>query len=291
MYEAHPYIMCVARTNGGAEYMGKKAKARKKKLVFIDMSLVERQLERIEQQLIQADYTAAVMTCERLLRYLPQRVPPRAEVLAQLGIAHGMLQNFRQSYGAFTAALDLNPRNARLWSNRCMASRLTSRFGQALRDIERAVELNTRSELVEQLNKDLEFCRMLAEESASMRGPDFTVDQLIEQENLFQHGLQCMDTKKWQEGALAFQRSIAMGDCLPQPWGNLGVCLLMRERYDEAEAAWRRALEIDPEYDMAKNNLAALPNIRREGPPDLVVLNEPFKDSKIKQTLTFIEEE
>lgn len=271
--------------------MGKKANVRKRKLVFIDLSLVERQLERIEQQLVQEDYTAAVMTCERLLRYLPQRVSQRAEVLEQLGIAHSMLQHFRQSYEAFTAALDLNPRNAQLWSNRCTASRLTSRFGQALRDIERAVELNTRSELAEQLNGDLAFCRMLAEKSAEMRGPGFTVDHLIEQENLFQHGLKCMDHKKWQEGALAFQRSIAMGDCLPQPWGNLGVCLLMQERYDEAEAAWQRALGIDPEYDMAKTNLAALPDIRQKGPPDLVVLNESFKDSKIKQTLTFIEEE
>ncbi len=31
-----------------------------------------------------------------------------------------------------------------------------------------------------------------------------------------------------------------MGDCLPQPWGNLGICLMMQERYDEAEAALKR---------------------------------------------------
>ena len=56
-----------------------------------------------------------------------------------------------------------------------------------------------------------------------------------------------------------------MGDCLPQPWGNLGICLMMQERYDEAEEALKRALVIDPKYAIAKNNLAALPKPERLG--------------------------
>jgi tetratricopeptide (TPR) repeat protein len=81
-----------------------------------------------------------------------------------------------------------------------------------------------------------------------------------------------------------------MGDCLPQPWGNLGISLMMQERYDEAEAAMRRALVIDPRYKLAKENLAALPGIRRTGIPPMVDIKEPFKDSKLKQTITFIKE-
>ena len=50
----------------------------------------------------------------------------------------------------------------------------------------------------------------------ALRGPDFTLDQLIEQEDLFQNGLQLKEAEQ------AFQASIAMGDCLPQPGGNLG---------------------------------------------------------------------
>ncbi len=50
------------------------------------------------------------------------------------------------------------------------------------------------------------------------------------------------------------------------------------------------ALEIDPKYTIAKNNLVALPEFRRTGPPDMVTLNEPFKHSKLKQSITFIKE-
>jgi tetratricopeptide (TPR) repeat protein len=214
----------------------------------------------------------------------------RADMLDQMGTAHAMLQNFPQSYAAYTEALSLDPNNAGLWLNRGMASRFTSRFGRSLRDFERAKELNTRPELTKQIEKEIKFARELAEKSIKLRGPNFTLDQLIEQEDLFQQGLELMEKGQWEEAGQAFQASIAMGDCLPQPWGNLGGCLLMQERYDEAEVALRHALAIDPKYSLAKNNLAALPQIRRTGPPKMIGITEPFKDSKLKQSITFLPE-
>lgn len=271
--------------------MSKKSKpTKRKKNAPTSMSLVDKYLDLIGHNIFQKNYAEAIVDCERLLNYLPQHVPQRADVLAQLGTAQGMLQNFPQSYEAFTEALALDPRNAEIWFNRSMASRFTLRFGRALRDIERAIELNTRSELKEQLDETLKFNREMAEKSINLRGPDFTVDQLIEQEDLFQQGLKLMEAGKWKEAGQAFQDSIAMGDCLPQPWGNLGVCLLMQERYDESEEALRRALTIDPEYATAKNNLALLAKSRLEGPPDIVGINEPFKGSKLKQSITFVKE-
>jgi len=271
--------------------MARKSKLwKRKKSVITYSSPVDKYLDLIGTQILHGNFAEAVTNCERLLNYLPRNAPQRADALAQLGVAHGMLQNFAQSYEAYTEALALDPNNVELWYNRSTASRFTSRFGQALRDNERAIELNTRSELTEKLAKDLKFNQMMAEKSIKLRGPNFTVDQLIEQEILFQQGLKLLETNAWEEAAQAFQASIALGDCLSQPWGNLGICLMMQERYDEAEAALKRALVIDPKYTIAKNNLAALPELRRTGPPAMVAINEPFKNSKLKQSITFIKE-
>jgi tetratricopeptide (TPR) repeat protein len=271
--------------------MAKKPNAsKKKKRIITSVSPADKQLDLIGYQIVQRNYAEAIVECERLLSYLPEHAQQRAAVLEQLGTAQGMLQHFPQSYDAFTQALALEPKNAELWYNRSMASRFTMRFGQALRDMEQAIELNTRSELTEQFDEALEFCRQIAEKSITLRGPGFTVDQLIEQEHLFQQGLHLMETGKPEEAGQAFQASIAMGDCLPQPWGNLGICLMMQERYDEAEVALKRALEIDPDYTIAKNNLVVLRTSRRTGPPALVELNEPFKGSKLNQSITFIKE-
>ena len=271
--------------------MAKKAHtSKKKKRVIPNVSPVNKQLDLIGRLILQRNYAEAITTCERLLSYLPQYAPQRADALAFLGTAHSMLQNFPQSYDAFTRALALEPKNAELWYNRSMASRFTVRFGQALRDIERAIALNTRSDLAERFNEALGVNRQLAEESLQLRGPDFTVEQLIEQENYFQQGLLYLESGKYEEAGQAFQASIAMGDCLPQPWGNLGICLMKQERYDEAEAALKCALEIDPDYMFAKNNLAVLRKSRQAGRQVRVEISEPFRDSNLKQSITFITE-
>ncbi|EFH89196.1 hypothetical protein [Ktedonobacter racemifer] len=146
--------------------MAKKAHTSKKKnRIITNVSPVDKQLDLIGSQIVQRNYVEAVATCERLLNYLPQHAPQRADVLAQLGTAQGMLQHFPQSYDAFTQARTLEPKNAELWYNRSMANRFTMRFGQALRDIERAIELNTRSELTEQFDEALQFSRQLTEKS------------------------------------------------------------------------------------------------------------------------------
>lgn len=272
--------------------MSKKSKKPKqKKNLTINVSPTDKLMDLIGHQIFQKDYTGAIANSQRLLSYLPQRSPQRADVLAQLGVAHGMLQNFAQSYEAFTEALEITPNNAQFWYNRGMASRFTSRFGRSLRDYEHAAELDTLRELPEKLDETLKFSRKLVRDSIKMRGPNFTLDQLIEQEDHFHRGMKLMETGDWEEAGQAFQASIAMGDCLPQPWGNLGICLMMQERYDEAEAALKRALVIEPKYTLAKNNLAALPETRRTGPPKMIGINEPFRDSKIKQGITFYVEE
>ena len=271
--------------------MSRKSKpSKQKKSVTTSSSQVDRYLDLIGHQIFQGNYAEAVSNCERMLNYLPRHAPQRVDVLAQLGIAQGMLQNFPQSYTAYTEALSLDPNDAELWFNRGMASRFTSRFGRSLRDYERAKELTIRPELAKKLEEELRFARELAKKTLKLRGPDFTLDQLIEQEDLFQDSLQLMEAGEWEEAEQALQASIAMGDCLPQPWGNLGICLMMQERYDEAEAALRRALVIDPRYTLAKNNLAALPETRRTGPPAMVDIKDPFKGSKLKQSITFIKE-
>src|SRR5216684_5386712 len=271
--------------------MSRKSKQSKHKKKFTaSLSPVDKYLDLIGHQIFQGNYAEAVTNCERLLNYLPRHAPQRIDVLDQLGTAQAMLQNFPQSYTAYTEALSLDPNDAELWFNRGMASRFTSRFGRSLRDYERAKELTIRPELAKKLEEELRFARELAGKTLKLRGPDFTLDQLIEQEDLFQNGLQLMEAGEWEEAEQAFQASITMGDCLPQPWGNLGISLMMQERYDEAEEALKHALVMDPGYTLAKKNLAALPKIRRTGLPPIVDIRDPFKSSKLKQSITFLKE-
>jgi tetratricopeptide (TPR) repeat protein len=204
--------------------------------------------------------------------------------------AYGMLQNYAGSYEALTEALALNPKDPYLWYNRGLSSRFTSRAGRSYRDFERAAELNPSSELKEEIAEALKFSRELAEGVMKERGPDFTLGQLIEQEDHFQHGLQIMQAGKWEEAIQSFQAAIALADCMPQPWGNMGVCLLMLERYDESEEALKRALAIDQDYTIAKNNLVKLSEARRNGPPEMLGISDPFVTARVGQGIHIIQE-
>jgi tetratricopeptide (TPR) repeat protein len=268
------------------ETMAKKSKRAKLKTSSSSQhALVATWMNQANSQVLKGNYVAAIDTCQRVLHYLPQKAPQRAEMLDYLGTAQGMLQNFPEAYEAYTEALSLTPGDAQVWYNRGMACRFTIRSGQSVHDFEQAVALNRNPALAKQFAEALTVSRTLAEMSLQIRGSDFTLDQLIEQEEHFQRGLTLMIANKWEEASEAFQHSIEMRDCLPQPWGNLGISFMMQERYDEAERALKRALEIDPKYTLAKENLAALPEIRRIGPPDIIEISDPFKGTKLKQGL------
>ena len=110
--------------------MARKSKRSKhKKKVTTSSSQFDKWFDLVGHQIFQGDYLEAVANCERLLNYLPPRAPQRVDVLAQMGTAQGMLQNFPQSYEAFTEALALQPNNAELWLNRSMVCRFTMRLG------------------------------------------------------------------------------------------------------------------------------------------------------------------
>lgn len=271
--------------------MSKKSKpAKRKKAAVSQVQQTDKWMALAGQQMLGGDYAAAIETCQRLLSFLPQKSLQRAEVLDYLGTSQSMLQNFPESYEAYTEALSINPRDAQFWYNRGLAARFNMRIGQSLRDIERAVELNTNPTLTKQFGNALKDSQKFARMALKMRGPDFTLDQLIEQEGYYQDGLKHMIAGDWEEAVQAFQLSIAMRDCMPQPWGNTGICLMMQERYDEAEAALKRALEIDPRYRIAKQNLALLPETRRTGPPKMLGLSDPMKSAKINHGITFVKE-
>ena len=54
------------------------------------------------------------------------------------------------------------------------------------------------------------------------------------------------------------------------------------------EAAWKRALEIDPDYELARVNLALLPETRRQGPPKSFKMVAPFEGHDLKKSITFL---
>jgi tetratricopeptide (TPR) repeat protein len=264
--------------------MSKKKKPSRQSISNISSSRrIEERIFVIQDLLASSQFAAAIESCQQLLGFLPARSPVRVEVLGHQATAYAMSRNFPQAYNVLTEVLEIDPNNGDFWFNRGMASRFTARIGQSVCDFERAVALiKDEPELVKRIAKELKVSRKFAQSEMKKRGPDFTLDQLIEQEDLFQRGMDWVQEDKWEEGEQALRRVIEMGDCLPQPWSNLGLCLMKQRRYDEAEAAFKRALEFDRHYQPAKVNLKALALARETDDPDSSsgVILPPFVNTR-----------
>lgn len=273
-----------------AKKRGKRAIRNKKERWLIPKKQVNRWLDQANDQLMEGHYENVLKTCHRVLRYAPPQTPERGDALEHMGTAYTMLKQFEDAYQALSEALKINPHHAYLWYNRGLVGRFTVRLVQAIYDLEKAVELEKAPQVHQKFAEVLAQTQELAEEERAIRGPDFTLEQLRKQQELFQQGLQYMQQEKWTETQQAFLQVIEMADYLPQPWGNLGIALLMQQKYDEAEAAFKRALEIDSDYDLAQRNLAALPNIRQTGHVGGFFLRNPAVDAKVHLDMSIVDE-
>jgi tetratricopeptide (TPR) repeat protein len=253
----------------------------------VSASQIERWYSEAQVEILSGDYEAAIRTCGNALNALPSKVKVRADFLGLLGNACGMLKRFEEAYQALAEATQINPSDSVLWYNLAQSARYTMRPGEALSYFERAVELETDQGQAREFAKEVEFTRKIVASELKLRGPAFTLEQLIEQQSLFREANNLMESHHWAEAEESFRRVIDIADVLPQPWGNLGLCLIMQRRFDEAEAALRRALVIDRKYDLAQQNLKALPEIRKSGQLPNFHVRDPMVAAKVSQTVVF----
>jgi tetratricopeptide (TPR) repeat protein len=235
-------------------------------------------IEHAATQLSSGDYAGTLQTCQVALPLTSGRPFQRVEVLNCSGTASLLLKQFDAAYDAFSQAVRLLPNDPYLWYHRGLASRFTMRSGQALRDFQQAAALEGDGQMAPQYAQAVQHSEQLVQQHLAMRGPDFTIDQLVAQEEQFQQAVEQMAADEWATAERTLRQVIALADGPPQPWSNLGTCLLMQQRYAEAEEAYQRALEIDPANENARHNLEMLAEIRRTGGQPVAQVSDPFAE-------------
>lgn len=278
--------------------MAKKARKPQKSASRHTQQLNQKEALVLELQLasVQDDWSKMVEIARKLLNNFSLEPEQRVVVLEALGMAYAGLNEYEQAYEALTEALAINPDDPEVLYARGTVALRASRSGQYARDIERAAELigaDKTHSLARDVQRELKKSRKMLKEDLRKRGSNFTLDQLIEQQELYIQAFKRTAVHDWAGGELLFKRVIGMAekDFDPRPWNNLGLCVMQQGRFDEAELAWKRALKIDRSYQIARNHLLLLPKLRRGEKMAFGRYVDDFSDGKGKLKLILEDEE
>ena len=151
--------------------------------------------------MLMGDFAGTISTCGPLLNSLPRHSEMRMEILQMLGLAHGMLKQYQQSYDVFSEAISIDPTIAELWYNRGLACSFMARPAEAVRNFERAVELtkNDTSEMARKFAVQLEESRQELQEAMQTHETGITLEQYTEREERFTQAMSLVRQEKWSE--------------------------------------------------------------------------------------------
>lgn len=241
----------------------------------------------------EGDFAGCIHTCEPLLNSLPKRSEMRLTVLGLVGLAQGLVRNYRESYAVLSEALSLDPTRAEFWHNHGLAAYHLGRLAETVHDFERAVELtkHEKNEMARRFALQLRESRQELQEAMQLHGANITLEQFAEREERFAQAVRLMKQKQWPEAEQLFRQLTETGARFAPYWGNLGVCLTVQRRYDEAEAALKQSLAIDHDYPFARDNLKNLSAIRRSKEPVKTQTINLAQGDDVKQTLALFDKD
>jgi tetratricopeptide (TPR) repeat protein len=101
---------------------------------------------------------------------------------------------------------------------------------------------------------------------------NLTLDQYFKGMDKFNEAFAAMQNHEWEKALIGFQEVLRIDSKHTQSYGNIGICYAHLGQREEAIEALDKALELDPNYESAILNRAAVSSLK-EGEK----LNAEFK--------------
>ena len=190
----------------------------------------------------------------RLERFVGKQ-PDNAEGRSALGVCLLELDEIDAAIDELTEAIRLEPGQALHRWNLASAAKQADRMGGcylALRDYLALTDDNEGA--VERRTEAKSFVRAY---ERMLRGnhPGVPLRDVLRGEELFARAYAALSEGRHAEAAQGFENVLALVPRHYPSWGNLGAAYLGLDRTAEAQRCLERALELNPDYTIAKHNL------------------------------------
>jgi len=170
------------------------------------------------------------------------------------GIIMALEEKFESALGFFDSAVELEPDLGIAWYNKGITHQRLLQIPAMLIALKKAVAAGTSED--EYMDEAQGVIDRLAISVREDMGID--LDTFIEAGLIFDEASKSMEEEKWEAGRQGMEAVIRLNPLSFQAHNNMGYCLLKLNRWAEARKAFLKAIEINPDYVHAKQNLAAL---------------------------------
>ena len=192
---------------------------------------------------------------EELLTELLEKHPDLHMVQYGMGTVQAMKGNHEESIIYFDKAIEIFPYFVEAWFNRGTSYQKMLDVGNTIRSYQKVVEFGDPKEQF--VASALELLH--SQEAITASETDgLSLEQYLESMDVFDKAFLNMKDKKYTKAILGFEKVLGQNPNHPQSHGNIGLCYAYLGKKDEALAAYERALELDPGYAPAKQNMLAL---------------------------------
>jgi tetratricopeptide (TPR) repeat protein len=222
---------------------------------------VERAVNEAAQLAQRGKNDQAQAAMERLLR----EHPANHTVHFGMGILHAIRGEHLESIPWFDRATAIYPYFAEAHFNKAVACQKELDVAGAIRAYRKVVEVGD--------PQDPEVARakrFLADVAATIFKQGKTdLDTFLESQDTFNRAFALMEQGGWDQALAGFRAAAAMNDRNAPTHGNMGLCLAKLGRRADALSELDRALEIDPQYEPARQNRAVVERMQESVPMDI----------------------
>jgi tetratricopeptide (TPR) repeat protein len=223
---------------------------------------------------------------EKQMRELYKKYPDYHTVLYGMGVCHVLQDKFEEAIEFFKRAVDIFPYLTEAHFNMAMAYIKLGDIAGVVRGFREVIRVGGDEKLVSEARKRLGDLEKMAME---LKG--FNLDTYVNNSAIYSKAFSALENREFVSATSLFKRVLATDPKHVQSWGNLGLAYAGMGERGKALECLDKALELDPEYEIATVNRMGIEKMREgerlEGEIDSV---NYYRDYKARGKKSYIAE-
>ncbi|MBM4350710.1 MAG: tetratricopeptide repeat protein [Deltaproteobacteria bacterium] len=223
---------------------------------------------------------------EELMRELYKKYPDYHTVLYGMGVCYVLQDKFEEAIEFFKRAVDIFPYFTEAHFNMAMAYIKLGDITGVVRGFREVIRVGGDEKLVSEARKRLGDLEKMAME---LKG--FNLDTYVDNSKIYSKAFADLQNREFMSAIDLFKRVLSTDPKHVQSWGNLGLAYAGIGERGKAIEYLDKALELDPEYEVAAVNRIAIKRLsegeRLEG--EIGSVNY-YRDYKVRGKKSYIAE-